>query len=559
VCILIVASILRLIFLDRVPTAIGGDELSYILTVKYIALTGSDILGNWSPLSIFAFSYPSGYPQAELPYFLLYPTSFFPSDLFSVRIIYSFLSIGSVLLIYLLSKTIFNNRVGLIAAMLAAINPWLVFTGRTNYEVVPATFFFLLGIYLLLKFKDANILLVIPVFLLAFYSYIGTKVAFVPIIAIASYVAFLQNKKKFAKFYILINIAAIALVTVFAFSISNGQNRAGELFTPFSADVAAQVDEIRKDSVSGNVLTNIFENKYTIYLKIAAAKVLNIFSPDYLFFRTDNFIGLYRHGLFYYIDAVFLALGIIYLSMRKRRRFFFISAFLIAAMLPEIMFTARVDIFSHHLPLFFVTLIIIIAVGIDAFMARFKQKLVPFILGFIYLLLFVNFLNIYFSQYPMQGHFDFGSRVLSNYVARVSANGSKVTLHVKNPEDAYRKYLFYTDAVREENISEIRESFITHSPSLKNIKFMTCPEIDTKQKPENLTIYQISLCEDLLFKEEHLEIARLTDGGGIYRIYNDEFCSKFNLKQYPSNVRHYQFAPEKLSDDEFCSAFITQH
>ena len=67
--VIILASILRLLWLDRVPSAIGGDELIYVLNAKSMLLSGSDLTGTWNPLSIFFFNYPPNQMQAELPYF----------------------------------------------------------------------------------------------------------------------------------------------------------------------------------------------------------------------------------------------------------------------------------------------------------------------------------------------------------------------------------------------------------------------------------------------------------------------------------------------------------
>lgn len=560
--ILFIATISRLVFLNRVPGAVGGDELTYILTAKYIGLTGSDIQGSWNPFSVFLFNYPSGFPQAELPYFLLFPAvNFLPPSLVMIKITYVLLSICSVFLIYLVGREIFGKRIGLIAAALAAINPWLIFIGRTNYEVVPVTFFFLVAIFALLKLKSWSILFSFPLFLLAFYSYIGTKVAFVPIVAVVSFYAYLLNKKKYGLQYLILNIAAIFMVVLFALSITNNgaESRASELFTPFTDEVSSLVNSARKDSISQSIFTPIFENKFTIYLKIAAAKTLNIFSPSHLFFRTDNFVSLYRHGLFYYIDAIFLFVGAAFLMFRKRRLFLFMSGLLAAAMLPEILFTSRVDIFSPHLALFFIVLIFIIAVGIDSIILRFKTILMPVFLLLLYAVLFANFANIYFYQYPLQGHLDFPSRVLANYLTRAASNEEKVDLYVRITEDAYRKHIFYTNSITQENISEIRKSFVTHKHSLKNFSFYSCLDMNKSQKPKVLTIYQNNLCEDVELDTPFLKMSQLTDGGVIYRLYNEKFCSKnYAQKPYPADLKLYQFEVEKLSDQEFCEVFVSR-
>src|SRR3989344_5005970 len=73
------AFLFRYIWLDKIPTAIGGDEIVYTLNAKASFITGHDIFGTWSPVNGLLFQYPKGEAQAELPYIL---NSFFvgPTD-----------------------------------------------------------------------------------------------------------------------------------------------------------------------------------------------------------------------------------------------------------------------------------------------------------------------------------------------------------------------------------------------------------------------------------------------------------------------------------------------
>jgi len=111
----------------------------------------------------------------------------------------------------------FGSRVGVIAGLIAAINPWLIYIGRTDYEQVPATLFFLMGIYILLKAKGWKILWSIPVLYLAFYSYIATKLIFLPLIAIVILYCYFANKKQFLKQYTIVFGLSILIVAVYVF------------------------------------------------------------------------------------------------------------------------------------------------------------------------------------------------------------------------------------------------------------------------------------------------------------------------------------------------------
>src|SRR5579864_2075640 len=98
--IIVIAVLLRFIFLDRIPISITGDELTYIITAKSVILSGKDLTGTWSPFSILLFHYPPSQHQAELSYLLLIPWIWvFGSSLFAVRSLFALLSVITVLMI----------------------------------------------------------------------------------------------------------------------------------------------------------------------------------------------------------------------------------------------------------------------------------------------------------------------------------------------------------------------------------------------------------------------------------------------------------------------------
>lgn len=207
--IICLAALLRFTLLDRIPNAVGGDELTYIVTAKSIFLTGRDITGTWSPWSIFLFRYPPHEQQAELPYFLHLPFSGpFPFSLFTARIPFALLSIGIVIILYFLTKKLINVHAAIATGLIAAINPWLIYIGRTAYESTPATFFYLLGFYLLLSLRGSKLFISVPVFFLAFYSYIGMKLIFLPLIILFCLFAWSRNRKDQKQYLLKINVSA---------------------------------------------------------------------------------------------------------------------------------------------------------------------------------------------------------------------------------------------------------------------------------------------------------------------------------------------------------------
>ena len=338
--IIILATLLRLAFLNNVPNSITYDQLYYILNAKSFLHTGTDLAGVINPLQLLIFHYPKeGLAQAELPFFLQLPfLSFLPMSLFTVVLPNALLSILTVLILFLIGTKLFNQKTGLYIALVAAINPWSIFIGRTFYEMVPATFFYLLGFYVLLIARGWKILYAFPLFLLAFYSYIGTKLIFLPFIVIAVLYCYCAiHKKQFTKQYVVLLILALLTTLFFAFQLQQkpDSSRLSEIILPTHPAITQHVDMLRKVSIS-SPLTNLLINKVTIYLQIVMTNFLNIFNPTYLFAHGDMFFSLYRHGLFYMIDAIFLLIGGVLLFIQKRKLFLFFGAAILLATVPQI-------------------------------------------------------------------------------------------------------------------------------------------------------------------------------------------------------------------------------
>ena len=562
--IVFLAFLLRFIWIDKVPNAVGGDELTYVVNARAMVLTGTDISGTWNPLTGFIFQYPAyTLPQAELPYFLTAPfVGLFGFSLFSVRIIFVLLSVLSVPLIYLITRTLFNKNAGLASAFVMAVNPWSIYMGRTAYESTHAIFFFLLSFYMFLVLKGRNILFTIPVLFLAFYSYVATKVSFLPfVILLVLFSYFFVNKRKYKKEYLIVFVSCLLLVLVFALSVftTKGQSRVGELINLNAYQISDEVNYIRKISIQ-NPLTSLFENKVTVFSRIVLTKLFKSFSFDYLFIYGDQFYSILRHGFFYVLDALFLVLGFAYIFAKRKSTFFLLFFVILAGVLPQLLYSARVDNFSIHLALVFGIFPIIIGVGIWETINLIKNKwyfrFSLLITGLLYLFLVLNFLNIYFYQFPIRGYFDFHVRLLSKYAVIASSQGNEVTIYSPSAPDIFKKYLFYSNSYNKDTYLQVRKNYKSENFKFQNINFLGCDRTIDVEKKKNLIIYDFN-CGSLVDSPSHLAIPRLLDGGQSYQIFNDNICSKFNLKRYPQGISIDDFAIESLSTQRFCETFIT--
>ena len=558
--IIILAGIFRFLWLDQIPNAIGGDELVYILSTKSIVLSGHDLTGTWNPLSVFLFRYPPNEQSAELEYFIHLPLSgVFPFSLLLARIPFAVMSVGIVILLYLIAERIFDTKAAFAVGLIAAINPWMIYIGRTGYEWTPAAFFYLLGLYLVIQKDKRKIFLSIIAFLFAFYAYIATKTILIPFIFLSILLAYHLNGKQFRKQYILIGIGSILVTLLFLILIktTNTGARISEIFLPNNPMIPAEVDHLRKISIT-SPLTQIYANKFTVYFQILITKLYRIFSPPYLFLEGDEFFSLWRNGMLYAIDAFFLIMGSLYLFAKKQFKFVIIAAFILVSTIPQLIHKNATD-YSFHMALIFPFMILLIGYGITKLIDNLKGKwksVAVFVICCLYVISVGKFVYVYVYQHPLQGYFDFHTRIVSEYIKRAQKKSIPVTIYSDANSDYFRKFLFYTNGITKQNIKAISGYLKATTFTLNGVTFKQCD--DTLTTPPSSSISIIDRNCTSTFDQTHLSIPRLDDGGEKYRIYNDSICTGVNIKRYPQNIAIHDFSMDQLSIQRFCETFITR-
>lgn len=560
VAIVLLAILLRLLWLDRFPVSITGDELFYVLSAKALFLTGQGITGMWSPFSALLFQYqPGSAPQAELSYFLLLPfVGTFPFSLFLVRLPFALLSVGIVYVLYLFTTEISTKKVGLLVAFLAAVNPWLVVMGRTAYEVTPAMFFYFLGGYALLKLRGWKILYTLPIFLLAFYSYIGTKIILFPLLLVlCSYKYFSLKETKDKTPYVVLFGGVFLFLLFYFLSITHtpGSSRLGEILLPTNSSLATRVDELRKSTINTPLLS-LFINKYSLYVSTVSQNFGNIFSFSYLFLHGDSFFGLWQQGLFYLIDSVGIGIGIVALWMKKRREGILLSLLVLISCIPQMIYRSSEN-FTPHITMLIPFLLVICAFGIEEVSNFHKKfgKLLFWGIGVLYVFSVLSFLSVYFLQYPIQGKTDFAVRELANYITVANDSNKNIVVHSTHSEDLFYKYLFYSNNYSKETIATVQKRLKQKTYQIENVTFTDCIKSIDITKTKDIHIVD-AICGGTLTATSQLKIVLLTDSGEAFIIYNDTFCSEKGLQPFVSKLTISDFAIEKLSPDVFCKTFI---
>ena len=546
--------LLRFIFLDRFPVSITGDELVYIFNTKLFIL-GSSALQGWNPFFVFFFRYPPNiFPQAELPYLLSFITGA-STSLFMIRIPYALMSTALIGVMYLLGKELFDKRSGSIIALITAINPWFIVMGRTSYEMTPATVCYLAGVLLLLKAKKPVMFVgSFFMFLLGFYSYIGTKVIFAPLIITVCFFLYKSNKH-LKNIYLLFSAGAIGVV-MFRFLLLRSQpmTRVGELFLPTHPRVAQEVIQIRQATIPF-VGESLFINKATVYLKLLGEKTVAAFSPDILFSHGDLFFGLAQGGLFYVLDLIFLLVGIVFLFRNQTKIGTLLVSLFIIGLLPQVLYK-DISLFTPHITFSLPILLVLTGYGIMSCINSIPYK--KLIIGVTiagYLYFSSQFIVTYFFQYPASSQSDFPTKVLSSYITR--ADDTAITVYSNHRDDLYKKYLVYGDKLTAKTLSQVDQALVEKNFQIDTIRFVSCDTKIDSTGVEGIVITQ-SECGKIMSQEPFVKIALLQDGGEVFRIYHDSVCSQDHLPYYPAKKSLRQFDIANLSNQEFCETFISK-
>ncbi len=560
VCIIVLAVLFRFVYLDRIPTAIGGDELVYPVTAKSVVLTGKDLTGTWNIFQSLIFRYPPNQQSAELPYFLHIPFSgLFQFSVLATHLPFAILSACTVLLFYLLGQLLFGTTAALFIGLIAAVNPWLIVMGRTGYESTPATFFYLLGFYLLLRLKSWKIFWSIIPFILAFYSYIATKVLFIPFIIISAMIAYFRHGRIYKIQYVLLGLFSILFVGFFIVALSTAPrtSRISEILLPNAPEITAQVNESRKLSINSPI-GPILINKYSVYVQMLTNKLFRTLSPAYLFIEGDLFFPVRGHAMFYAVDLIFFLLGCLFLFNKRKLYFVCVMMYFLIGALPQMLFKSTSD-YSLHLAMMFPVLIVCIGYGMYGTVSYCPKRfrfLLAGIVAVVYLGSVINFGYIYFLKYPLQEYGDVHMRIVSKYMVLNQKKSIPISLYSDSNIDFLNKYLFYSNTLSRDVINSLRKTKFSEGFVLNGTHFYGCDKSLNISNKSGIVIIDTSCPIETTV--QHLSISRLADGGEIYKIYNDSICNVYNLQPYPKNITLKQLAIDSLGEKIFCETYISR-
>lgn len=497
-----------------------------MLNAKSVWYQFTDIRSRWQPLSFSPI--PDEY-SSELPFLLFAPIlGPLPTNLFTARLPYVLINTVLVVFLYLLAKKLFNPKIAFFASLVAIFSPWGFYVSRTSFDAPVALTFFVVSLYFIVSFRGWKLLWSVLPLSLAFYSYIGTKVIFLPFVAICLLYCWfhLHRRPRIWPYLIVFFVSSLLLIRYL-----NGSTgaRLAEMNNPFVTHQSTQ-------------FVTLFTQKY-----------LNNFSPNVLFLKGDDtfHVSLWKHGYLYLIEIPLIFGGLVYLFNHRRPLFYLLISLILIAPLPEALRADPIPSYAFHSVLQYPFLYLLIACGLSA---------VPIVVSApLYLLSFSAFFYLYFFRYPLyqpEG-FNFSSRVVINYLARIQRPAYIIT---PEPESLFRQYLFYTNNYTRTNYGEIRSQHLRHDGLMQVDGLTFTRDNQTSLIPQD-AIVVVDHTQHLtpeLNKTITTTIPRLSDELSLYHLTNDPLCVSA-ASPGPVSYSPWQLAVGTLTDAEFCRLYFRRY
>lgn len=418
--ILLVAFLLRIWQVDKVPVSLFGDELDLGYQAYSILHTGKDYYGNPWPLqfhSIAEYRTPL-YLYSAVPTVALFGIS--PYGVRLPAVIFGVLGIWAL---YLLVKELTEREdLALVSAAVLTFSPWHLQYSRAGFEVTQLLFFLILGLYFFFRgLKKGGWLWLSVIFLILCPWVYSTAKLFVPILML--FLLFIYRKEiiRLPKKYLIYScIAGIVLGFPLVYSIFKTPQRFDYISVFSDPTIEAQIGTLRQRDAAmrgsiGTVLNptifdKFFENKFVFEGKIILEHYSQALSSDFFFIQGDPDLRQSPAGMgeFYKIEAVSMIVGLILFFAHSAGKAenvklkLLIGFWIIAGVLPAAL-TRDGGNHATRLILILPPFVFLIAYGIVEGIKLIKQTYRKFaVLSYVILFAFcfVMYLHNYYVHYP---------------------------------------------------------------------------------------------------------------------------------------------------------------
>lgn len=315
--IILLGAIIRVYKIQALP--MYGDELTMVYDTYSISKTGMDSTGEKLPLTFrMGAGRPGGYIYFSVPFVAL-----FGPIVWGIRSLSLLSGLGIIVLMYLLGKKLFGEKVGIIASFLAAISPWDIYLSRGGFEAHFALFLALLGIT---SFVYKKYFWWAISWGIAIFTYPTFKLT-LPLIFLLF--GFLEGfPKLFKKKTFILNTSLLLAFGIAAasqtFLAGSEQRFLSENILSDSNRNAITIQRVsyeRTVSTLPEILKPLFINRKIEYARVFMENYIANISPNFLILRGD---GNPRHnpgemGMIYLVELplILIALGLLWKENKK--------------------------------------------------------------------------------------------------------------------------------------------------------------------------------------------------------------------------------------------------
>jgi len=411
--------ILRVWDIGNNPPGFFADEASIGYNAYSILHYGSDEYDKPFPFFFQAF----GEYKSPIEIYSTIPSVvLFGLNEFSVRLTSVFLGTLCILAIYLPTKEIFkknrnNEWIGLFSSFFLVISPWHIHFSRASFEgFMPLLLFTTLALYFFLKSLKKPHLLPISIilFALSIYTYFPARI-FIPLFGILLAILYFKFFLKYFKITLFsILLLLLMLTPLIYFTLS-----------PVGFARWNQVNILSQPPQEGTVLKHIVDNYFSH------------FSLDFLFLKGDidmpgQFIT--RHsvqgmGNLCLIQLPLIILGFLYLFLKKAKRVFAIIVLWLVLYPIGSMFTIDKSAQATRSIIGVIPFQILSGIGLYYLMSllaklnKYLYTISIIDIGVIFIVSFMNYLNLYFVKYPLYSSdfwgWQYGPREIMRYFLTV--------------------------------------------------------------------------------------------------------------------------------------------
>lgn len=334
VCVLLLASILRLWQIGHVPPSLNADEVAIGYNAYSLLKTGRDEYGKVAPLRFQSFD---DYKLPVYVYATIPSISLFGLNDVSIRLPSAIFGVATVFVVYFLALELIGiQSVALGTSFLLSISPWHLQFSRSAYEANVALFFAVTGVLLLLRgLKRPSIFIFAFLSLgLSMWSYHSSQI-FIPLIIAGFAFVYRRELKKMLPLFVTGVVVLVVLVSPIVYQAISPQGfvRAKGVSALDNPNLLSRsVRWQSEDATQGFPLGFMVHNRRLNSLSVLVSGYFAHFDLNFWFMEKAQ--GKYRvpgMGLLYLWELPFLFYGMYMLAQAKKKEKYIVFLWFLAA------------------------------------------------------------------------------------------------------------------------------------------------------------------------------------------------------------------------------------